>query len=1068
MKAAGPEINFKEMEEALLENWENKNIFSKQEENRKNAPKFSFYDGPPFANGLPHYGHLLANTIKDTVPRYWIMRGFQVNRRFGWDCHGLPVEFEVEKTEKLKGRPDILKMGVGRFNEICRKSVLHYTGEWKKTITRLGRWVDWDQQYRTMDRDFMESVWWVFGQLHKKGLVYKDFKVVPYSPRTASVVSNFEANQNYQDIQDPSITIKVKLAKSNDWLLVWTTTPWTLPSNLAIAVNPKIDYVKIKDKESQESWILAKERVDAFYSKKKKDKKSEKPYQVEESFKGDKLLHQKYEPIFPYFKDTLNAFQVLPGEFVNTENGTGIVHQAPAYGEDDFYTCKANEIALVDPIDDTGCFKNNFSDLEGLYFKDADKKICQMLKEKNVLLKHETLVHSYPFDERTNTPLMYKAVPSWYVAVTKFADKLIANNQKVNWVPNHIKDGRMGTWLSQVRDWAISRNRFWGTPLPVWVCSNDENHIKVISSVKELENLSGQKISDIHQHKLEGINFKCDSCQGTMKVVDVVFDCWFESGSMPYAQVHYPFDVDSKKFEKVFPADFIAEGLDQTRGWFYTLSVLSTALFDQPAFKNVIVNGTILDQSGKKMSKRHRNYTPPEELINKYGADSVRLYMLNSPLLRSENLIFSDDGVKDITRQVLLPLWNAHSFLSTYAKADAWEPTEENLNLKKILTNDLDRWILSKRESLNSSIAKHMEAYELYRVIPELVNFTEDLTNWYIRLNRRRFWGENNQNKSLTNDQKSAYASLYTVLLDFSKILAPFAPFLADEIYKNLISSRNKAEESVHLSKIPETNLTLIDENLEYRMSLLKRTINQGRSLRQKHKIKIRQVLSQLTVIVAREEDKVLLQKDENLIRFELNVKSITFTTDETSHIHLSLKPNLKTLGRKLGKRLNELRNSLKDLNENQKNVSNFLQQLKQNKQASLSDFTLNEEDFLIERGPLDDKLISSESGVTVLLDINLTPELIYEGWAREIVNRIQNLRKDSGFLVTDRIKLQVVASEKLSQALEGHKDYIQSETLGTSMEIFSKKDECNLKYIENYLIEQMPCTIAIETVRDK
>ncbi|MFK7823379.1 MAG: isoleucine--tRNA ligase [Oligoflexales bacterium] len=1066
MKTVAPEVSFPKIEDEVLQEWQKNKTFQKQNQWRESAKEFAFYDGPPFANGLPHYGHLLANTIKDTVPRYWIMRGFKVNRRFGWDCHGLPVEFEIEKREKLKGRPDILKLGISQFNEMCRESVLHYAEEWKKTITRMGRWVDWDDQYRTMDLDFMESVWWVFGELYKKGLVYQGFKIVPYSPRTGSVVSNFEANQNYKDVQDPSVTVKFKLKDEDAWILSWTTTPWTLPSNLALAIGEDIEYVKIKDNESGEHWILAKARLDALYPSKKgkKSKAEAKPYELIESIKSSDLAGKSYKPMFPFFKDQPNAFIIILADFVSTEDGTGIVHQAPAFGEDDYLCCRKHNIDLVDPIDDNGCFTSQVPAYKGLNFKEADKHICKDLREIGVLLRHETLVHSYPFDERTDTPLIYKAVPSWYVAVEKFVSKLVENNKKINWVPSHIKEGRMGSWLQNARDWAISRNRFWGTPLPVWVCENDKEHLEVVASVKDLESKTGEKIDDIHKHFISKLSFSCSQCSGSMKAVDVVFDCWFESGSMPYAQLHYPHE-NKERFASIFPADFVAEGLDQTRGWFYTLNVLSNALFDKPAFKNVIVNGVILDENGKKMSKRHRNYTPPDELIAKYGADSVRLYMLNSSLLRAENLIFTDKGVKDVTRAVLLPLWNAYSFLSTYAESDEWKPSAK-LSKAQIphLENDLDRWIVSRLQSLVEKVHNHMEEYKLYQVVPPVVDFIEDLTNWYIRLSRRRFWGDP-QVDGLSPDQQQAYSTLFYVLLEFSKIFAPFAPFISDRIYNNLLNSQAESPESVHLCDMPVMNEKLQDISLESDMDLLRRATNLGRSLRQQHKIKIRQVLPSMLVITHKESDRSAIQRGSALLKSELNIKQIDFTTEEAKHVRLSLKPNLKTLGRRLGKNLNVIRQHLTELNKSHEKVSKLLQDLAEQGSIDILGHCLTLEDFLVDRGPLDDRLIATEMGVTVLLDTNLTPELVAEGYARELVNRIQNLRKDSQLNISDRILLQVLAPEKLVTAVESYQDYILRETLGTSLNLIEGGGECDLEFTQSYEIEGMNCVIALETV---
>lgn len=1065
MKPVDVAINFANMEIEVLDKWEKFGVFQAQNARRINAKEYAFYDGPPFANGLPHYGHLLANTIKDTVTRFWIMKGYKIDRRFGWDCHGLPVEFEIEKRDNLKGRPDILKLGIAKFNETCRESVLHYANEWKKTITRLGRWVDWDNQYRTMDTDYMESVWWVFSQLYKKGLVYQDFKVVPYSPRTSSVVSNFEANQNYKMIQDPSVVIKFKCKNQNAWFLCWTTTPWTLPSNLALAVGAKITYVKIKDEVSGEHWILAKDRVASLYEKVKKPDALDRLYVELESYQASDLVGEEYEPLFPYFSNHENAFKVLEAEFVQTDEGTGIVHQAPAFGEDDFFTCKAHGIKLIDPIDDSGCFTDMVPDYQGLYFKDADKVILKDLKSKGQLVRQDVLMHTYPFDERTDTPLMYKAVPSWYVAVEKFVDKLMVNNTKINWVPSHIKEGRMGSWLSNARDWSISRNRFWGTPLPVWVCEKDNSHILVISSIKELEERSGSKVTDIHLHYTQKLKLSCDQCSQPMKAVDVVFDCWFESGSMPYAQLHYP-EENADRFQNIFPADFVAEGLDQTRGWFYTLNVLATALFDKPAFQNVIVNGVILDDSGKKMSKRHRNYTPPETLMETYGADSVRLYLLNSALLRAEDLIFSDKGVKDIARMLLLPLWNAHSFLITYAKADHWNPSKSLLSAD--LTpkeHKLDRWILSRFEALKFDVESHMQTYKLYLVVPSILEFVEDLTNWYIRLSRRRFWGSDKQETTLSSDQVSAFETLYYVLLEFCKIFSSFAPFTSDKIFENLTDGISE-DVSVHLCDLPKACSQFRDVALEKEMGLLRQVVNQGRSLRQKHKIKIRQVLNSMTVITADEQDRQIIEEGEALLLSELNVKKIVFTTDELAHVRIALKPNMQTLGKKIGKKLPELKTYLAEISASGHKVAEIVRELDKNAQISLLGEILTTQDFLTDRSPLDSRVVSTENGVTILLDTELNDELIAEGRARELVNRVQNLRKDSGFHVSDRIQIEIMGHAELVAAFKAHRSYILTETLGESLVLNEPSATSSLSFQEDHEIDELPCRIALEILR--
>ncbi|MCX6128167.1 MAG: class I tRNA ligase family protein, partial [Proteobacteria bacterium] len=766
-----------------------------------------------------------------------------------------------------------------------------------------------------------------------------------------------------------------------------------------------------------------------------------------------------YEPIFPYFKDQPLAFRILTDGYVTTEDGTGVVHQAPAYGEDDFRVCNAAGIELVDPIDEEAKFKALIPELNGLFVKDADKEIIKLLKERGQLLRHETLVHSYPMCERTGGPLIYRAIPSWFVSVESFRDKMVENNEAINWVPDHLKHGRMGNWLKNARDWAISRNRFWGTPLPIYICENDDQHRVAIGSVHELEELTGAKIDDLHIHKIDHLRFPCPHCKGAMKRIAEVFDCWFESGAMPYAQLHYPFE-NKERFESIFPADFIAEGQDQTRGWFYTLSVLSAALFDKPAFKNVVVNGLVLANDGRKMSKRWKNYTPPEELIASFGADSVRLYMLNSAVLRAEDLRFTNDGVKETTRSVILPLWNAFSFLTTYAAADGWQAKSEWVKgeIPKI-SAELDRWLISRLHTLIDDVHKEMEAYHLYNVVPRVLGFIEDLTNWYIRLSRRRFWaGE----ATLSQTTLEAYQTLYYVLTTFSKVFAPFAPFTAERIYKGLTEGLSDVPESVHLCDMPMAQKSHIDAALERRMELVRNVTELGRSLRAKHQIKTRQVLAGMLVIVRSQVDAEHITSAKDLLKSELNLKDIELTIDETRFVNLSVKPNLKTLGKRLGKDLNALRLQLETLNQFPDKVAALLHEVEAGRPTILMGHSLQLEDFLIDRGPKDDRLIATAQGVTVLLDTHLTEELILEGLAREVVNRIQNFRKDSGLQVTDKIRIQIAAEADLSRAISKFQDYIKSETLGQSLDLCS---EVKSEFVESFEMLEGSMRLGISRV---
>ena len=838
---------FPQREERIQALWEKEKTFKKSVENRKNSPLFATYDGPPFATGLPHYGHLLAGTIKDVVPRYKTMKGYHVPRRFGWDTHGLPVESEIEKAQELSGAADIEQFGIAKFNEECRSIVLRYTNEWKKTVNRMGRWVDFDHTYLTMDLTFMESVWWVFGELWKKGLVYEGFKVMPFSAQLGTPLSNFEANLNYQDVDDPSITVCFPLKDEPETsLLVWTTTPWTLPMNLAVMVGKDLDYVKVK-KEGK-LYIIGKARLSAHFKE---------GFEVIETFKGKKLLGKSYAPMFDYFLDKAsgNSYTIIEEDSVGEDQGTGIVHSAPAFGEVDFFACKNAGIELVCPVDQNGKYTFEISDFEGVFVKDADKELIRRIKEKGRLFHQGTIRHSYPFCWRSDTPLIYKAVRTWFVAVEKIKGELMENNKHIHWVPGHLKEGRFGKWLENARDWAISRNRYWGTPIPLW--RSGDGDIIPIGSVEELEKRTGKKIKDLHRHHIDELTFEENG--KVYSRIPEVFDCWFESGSMPYAQNHYPFE-NEKETMNAFPADFIAEGLDQTRGWFYTLNILSTALFNKPAFKNVIVNGIILAEDGAKMSKRLKNYPDPEIVMNKYGADAIRLYMLHSPAVQADDLRFSERGVELVLRQFLIPLWNSYVFLATYANIYKWKPDQTKAKC------DIDRWILSKLQKLIQDVEKGMDGYSLSLAVSPFVEFIDQLTNWYIRRNRGRFWAD-----EASEDRNEAFQTLYTTIYTLSKIAAPFVPFISDAIYQDL--REKSAPESVHLCDFPSYDGTLRDEVLEEEMSLVQAAVSMGHALRKEHKLKVRQPLAKVHLISTDENVLKLLKEQEHLILDELNVK---------------------------------------------------------------------------------------------------------------------------------------------------------------------------------------------------
>ncbi|MFN8674150.1 MAG: isoleucine--tRNA ligase [Candidatus Sericytochromatia bacterium] len=1020
-KAVSSKNDFPKMEEKVLEFWEKNDTFKKSLEIRKQSKAYTFYDGPPFATGLPHYGHLIASTQKDIIPRYQTMRGHYVERRFGWDCHGLPVEMEMEKNMNLSSKKEIVeKIGIAEFNEACRGIVQRFTSEWRKTINRLGRWVDMDNNYKTMDKDFMESVWWVFRSLWDKGLVYEGKKVLPYSYRLGTPLSNFEAGQNYKMVQDPSIYIRFKvLDAENTYVLAWTTTPWTLPSNMALAAGPEIDYVKLKHQDGS-FYYMAEKLVSSLF-------KNTEEYEILEKMKGTELAGIKYEPLFDFFADKKEegAFRVVNADYVSTEDGTGIVHIAPAFGEDDYAVSIKNGVPLVDPVDDNAEFTALAPDYKGMYVKDADKHIIKDLKNKGLLVKQSTLEHSYPFCERSETPLIYKAISTWFVKVEAIKDKMIANNKTTHWVPEHIKEGRFGKWLENARDWAISRNRYWGTPIPIW--KTESGKYFCIGSVEELEKLSGEKITDLHMHFIDKLQVKHPETGELAKRVPEVFDCWFESGSMPYAQNHYPFEKE-EYFKANFPADYIAEGIDQTRGWFYTLTVLSSALFDKPASKNIVVNGMILAEDGAKMSKRKKNYPDPTYMFDAYGADAVRLYMINSPVVKGDDLKFAESGVKEIVKGLLIPLWNSYSFFVTYANVDKWNPAE-NKNVK--LNDPLDKWVFSSLQTLIKDVTEAMDSYDLNKSVAPFVNFIDQLTNWYIRRSRRRFWKSGDD-----SNKNEAYYTLYNVLLTFSKVIAPFLPFVSEEIYQNL--KTDDMPESVHLCDFPTYDDTLRSLEVEERMSIVQSAVFMGRALRAKHLLKNRQPLKSIYLVTKSEKTKQYLSEMSDLIKEELNVKEVVFSDKEDSLVTLSAKANFKSLGSKLGKNMKSVAERIQTFSSD--DISNLEETNNKDIDIDGTIFSIAYNDIIIVRTQKEGVVAESKDGLTVALDTKLTEELVQEGFAREFVNRVQTMRKESNFEVTDKIKVVFSGSSKLKESVLNFSDYIKLETLSE-----------NVSYDENF-----------------
>ena len=1010
MQEISNKIHFPELEKEILQFWRDEQIFQKSIDQRPEDRPFIFYDGPPFATGLPHYGHLLAGTIKDVIPRYKTMRNFRVERRFGWDTHGLPVEYEVEQDLKLNGAEEIREYGVGKFNEACRSIVLRYTAEWEETVDRMARWVDFENDYKTMDRDFMESVWWVFKQLWDKGLIYEGVKVVPYSWRVATPLSNFEANLNYKDTQDPSVTLRFRMLDAeNTYALAWTTTPWTLPSNMALCAGPDLEYVRLLQKETGDRYHLVASRVETYFE--------EGSYEIEERMKGTALKGRPYEPLFDFAKKRKpsdNAWKIYNDEYVSDESGTGLVHLA-CFGEDDVRIFNREGIPIFDPVDEEGNFMQDMEFIAGLNVMEANRPISQKLKEKGLMFRQETVEHSYPFCWRTDTPLIYKPISTWFVKVESFRDRMVEHNRKVHWVPGHIRDGRFGKWLENARDWAISRNRFWGTPLPIW--KSEDGDTLCFGSVEELENASGTKVPDLHKQHVDQLVIEH---QGkTYRRVTEVLDCWFESGSMPYGQQHYPFE-NKEVFEANFPANFICEGLDQTRGWFYTLVVIAQALFDKPAFHNCVVNGLILAEDGKKMSKRLKNYPDPTQMLDQYGADAIRLYMLNSPAVRGEDLRFSEKGLVETTRTLLLPLWNALAFLTTYARIDGWEPTSENLELPR--NNPLDRWILSKLAGLIDEVRNQMDLYDLNRSVAPFVGFIDLLTNWYIRRSRRRFW-----KAGQGSDKLEAYATLFQVLRNLSRVIAPFVPFIADGIHRALKQPGDP--ESVHLCLFPEKEAQMNrDSDLEQRMELVLSAVTMGRALRAKHQLKIRQPLRQITLITATPEAQRILEDLGELITDELNVKSVEISRDEKDLVELSAKANFKLLGRRMGKKMKSVSQAIAAMSPDQ--IRDYLQQGSIELMVDEESTRFENEEILVQRNQKEGLLVETDNLLTVALDTEINEELMQEGLAREFVNKVQNMRKEKNLDVMDRIVTRYRGSKMLESSLETHSDFIRTETL--------------------------------------
>lgn len=1062
-------IDFAKEEEATLKLWKEEMVFQRSMCLSKRRPKYSFYDGPPFATGLPHYGHILAGTIKDIVTRYAYQSGYHVERRFGWDCHGLPVENEIDKKLGIKGPDDVAKMGIKAYNQECRKIVMRYAEEWQRIIGRMGRWIDFKNDYKTMYPWYMESIWWIFRQLYNKGLVYEGIKVMPYSTACNTPLSNFEAGQNYKDVVDPSIIVAFPLLdEPGVSLLAWTTTPWTLPSNMALCVNPTFEYVEVRNENSGDVYIILEAQLYTLKGS----------YVIVNRRKGVDLKGKAYEPPFPYFLHykEKGAFIVLNDTYVTAETGTGIVHQAPCFGEDDFRCCLeagiiSKDQELVCPVDSCGCFTEPVHDFLGKYVKDADKEIIKYLQSKKKLLVNSTTKHSYPFCWRTDTPLIYRAVPSWFIKVEEIKDKLLVANSETYWVPDSVKEKRFGNWLRDARDWAISRNRYWGNPIPLWV-SEDKVETVCVGSIAELERLTGTKVSDIHRENIDHLTIPSKRPgKPPLRRVPEVFDCWFESGSMPYAQMHYPFK-NKKAFDKYFPADFIAEGIDQTRGWFYTLMVISTALFGIAPFKNLVANGLILASDGQKMSKRKKNYPDPMEVADKYGADALRLYLINSPVVRAENLRFKEEGVRDVIKDVFLPWYNAFRFLiqniERYEETGASFMYDENLD--SCSSNIMDRWIISFTQSLLVFLKREMKGYRLYTVVPYLIKYIDNLTNWYVRMNRKRIKGEDDP-----EDCKNALTTLFLAIYTMVHAYAPFTPFLTEFMFQRLfkwipnkqesdvekpineesVSDESEVEssefdeseflilgkiegqarESVHYRMIPHSRDHLIDKGIEKAVSYMQSVIQLGRIVRDRKVIPTKYPLPEIVVIHRDAEVLTDIVSLKSYILEELNVKKLTVTTDKEKYgVTLRAEPDHKTLGARLKGEFKQIIQAIKDLTDEE------LQKFIATKTIVVQGHKLEEQDLRLMfsfTGPAAEQLSKqyeahSEGSILILLDITADEAMHNEGIAREMINRVQKLRKKARLVPSDEaIAYYEIkdASSNLAKVVVSHKDFIENAT---------------------------------------
>ena len=1024
-KPVSPKLNVTSLEENVLKFWKQNQIFKKTVEQRQGGPEYVFYEGPPTANGKPGVHHVLARAFKDMFPRYKIMRGYHVSRRGGWDTHGLPVEIEVEKQLGFNNKQQIEEYGIDKFNELCKKSVFTYIQDWEKLTDRIAFWVDLEDAYVTYTNDYIESVWWILKNFWDKDLLYKGYKVVPYCPRCGTPLSDHEVALGYEEATDPSVFVRMPLVDQPDVsLLVWTTTPWTLPGNVAVAAHPDVDYVFVeRDNEgTKEKLVLAKSLVEKVFGGEE--------VKILETIKGKKLRGVKYHPLFTFLPPDKPAHYVVLGDFVTTEDGTGLVHMAPAFGQEDMEMAREHNLPVLMTVLPDGTFIPEVKPWRGQFVKDADPFIIEDLEARGLLFKAESYTHTYPFCWRCGTPLLYYARESWYIRTSAYRDRLVSLNNTINWVPEHVKEGRFGNWLSNNIDWALSRERYWGTPLPIWECESCK-HREGIGAVQELSEKAGRDLSelDLHRPYVDEVHWDCPDCGGRMTRVPDLIDVWFDSGSMPVAQWHYPFE-NKEKFETQFPADYICEAVDQTRGWFYSLHAISTLLFNEVSYKNVICLGLILDGEGQKMSKSKGNIIAPWDVLNAHGADAFRWYLYTATPPGNERR-FSSDLVGEVIRSFTLTLWNVYSFFVTYANLD--KPTVTTL---PIATSDLDRWLLSELNVLVRDVTEAYEHYDVPNATRPIEAFVEKLSTWYLRRSRRRFWKSESD-----SDKQAAYSTLYTALVTVAKLLAPSMPFLAEELYQNLVRSVDEtAPESVHLAHWPDVLPEMIDESLNRDMALVMRLVSLGHSARQKANRKVRQPLAEAAFSVGNASERKTVETYADLFMDELNVKQVRLLDSSTEAVSHTVKPLPKQLGQKYGNKFPGIQKAILAINA-EESAHTLLEGKPLRVQVDGASYDILPEEVEVKALAKEGFAVAEEGAYVAALVTDLTPELVQEGFAREFVRRVQDLRKTADLDVADRIELFIEASAGLRSAIEANQDYITTETL-TSNLVFGSPPE--------------------------